>query len=88
MFSFAAKRVFGSAASKLKDKPDQSGGVNWQEFNFPPCIKVVHFDPLNDPIPQLAKKTVIRMKYCWGVGSAILAFNSQYRDTAQIRMCA
>lgn len=82
MFSFVAKRAFKSVNnSSSSDQPDKSGGVSWQEFNFPPCVTVVHFDPAGDPIPQIAKKTIFRMKYMWLLACGILILNRQRQHT-------
>ena len=46
-----------------------------QEFNYPPCLTVVHFDPVNDAIPVLARDTVLRMRLLWYAMMGILFFN-------------
>lgn len=48
-----------------------------QEFNYPPCLTVVHFDPVNDAIPVLARDTVLRMRMLWYAIMAILFFNGR-----------
>jgi len=75
MLSFAAKKVIGGAVDKAKDQHDKAGGVNWQEFNWPPCLTVVHFDPRADPIPALARDTVLFMRNMLFGAMAILVFN-------------
>lgn len=48
-----------------------------QEFNYPPCLTVVHFDPMNDAIPVLARDTVLRMRLLWYTMMGILFFNGR-----------
>ena len=48
-----------------------------QEFNWPPCLTIVHFDPRNDPIPVRARDVVLLLRNGLFFAMAILIFNSQ-----------
>jgi hypothetical protein len=86
MFSFAFKaaRAVTGAKNKLSEATNskdgsgenkKAGGVNWDEYNYPPCLTIVHFDPVGDTIPMLAKTTVLRMRLLWYYAICILFFN-------------
>ena len=60
--SVATSRVQSSVSNAIgtnNDEPplDEAGGVKWYDFNWPPYIGVMHFDPWKDNIPLMCKRT-------------------------------
>lgn len=45
------------------------------EFNYPPCLTVVHFDPAGDAIPVRAKQVMKRCTWVWYASVLILGIN-------------
>ena len=51
----ATGSITQSLGLKGNSELDESGGIKWYNYNYPPYINVVHFDPANDPISMESK---------------------------------
>ena len=61
-FSFAESAISGAFKSFspfTKDKP--TGNINWGEYNYPPCLSIIHFD--EDDLSHETLKKVVRMMH-------------------------
>lgn len=52
-----------SSSGDSSQPADREGGIKWDEYNFPPCVHVIHFDLEKDDIPILCKQVVRRIYF-------------------------
>ena len=77
MASFAGKMALNSMTSAMKNTnvvpSSHNSHIDWNDYNFPPCVKVVHFR-LSD-FHDNEKKVITKMYVSWILLAIVLSLN-------------
>lgn len=70
--NFAAKTVANSMMSKAKEAvtPNKGPKINWEDFNYPPLIKLIHFD-----LSEIEETKVTVVRFLWLSHLLIFAYS-------------
>lgn len=70
-----ATQVKDSVKLDQEAAPDSTGGVQWTDYNYPPCIKLIHFDPQRDHISLEAKAVIAWIHNLYRLSLFLLLLN-------------
>lgn len=77
MAAFAGKMALNSLSSGIKNTnivpSSHNSHIDWNDYNFPPCVKVVHFR-LSD-FHDNEKKVITKMYVTWLLALIVLSYN-------------
>lgn len=77
------KYVASEVASSGEDMNGGNKKVDWNDFNYPVCLKVFHYTP--EETPEVLRRTVslLRVNHLLIIVACLLNFITNIVDTAQ-----
>lgn len=77
-------KYFGSeVGSKNEEMSKESKKVNWNDFNYPCCLRIFHYDSEETPEVLQMKVTLIRVNHILIITACLLNFFTNIVGTAQ-----
>jgi hypothetical protein len=70
--NFVAKQAANNMINKAKETMTPSKGpkINWEDFNYPPLIKLIHFD-----LSEIEESKVTIVRFLWFSHLLIFAYS-------------
>lgn len=75
--------------SSSEHESEKIGGkkIDWNDYNFPCCVHIFHFDPDETPEPLVNKVRLLRLNYMLIVFVCLWNFVNNIVGTAQGYLC-